>query len=195
MDVLTQQLMQQLAGTGLSKISQKVGADEQTTSAVMSTVMPLLVAALAKNASKPDGAQSLHKALAEDHNGTILNNLSGFLSAPEAANGAGILKHVLGGQQPVVTQALARQTGLEDNQIGQILQIAAPLLMGALGQQQKQQGLDTGSLVAFLGTQQQTDQQENPDLMSTLNNLLDFDRDGSAVDDVFGVLGKLFGKK
>lgn len=192
---MTQQLMQQLAGTGLSKISQKVGADEQTTSTVMSTVMPLLVAALAKNASKPDGAQSLHKALAEDHNGAILNNLSSFLSAPEAANGAGILKHVLGGQQPVVTQALARQTGLQDNQIGQILQIAAPLLMGALGQQQKQQGLDTGSLAAFLGNQQQAGQQENPDLMNTLNNLLDFDRDGSAVDDVMGMLGKLFGKK
>lgn len=187
--------MQQLAGTGLSKISQKVGADEQTTSTLMSTVMPLLVAALAKNASKPDGAQSLHKALAEDHNGAILNNLSSFLSAPEAANGAGILKHVLGGQQPVVTQALARQTGLQDNQIGQILQIAAPLLMGALGQQQKQQGLDTGSLAAFLGNQQQAGQQENPDLMNTLNNLLDFDRDGSAVDDVMGMLGKLFGKK
>jgi hypothetical protein len=195
MDVLTQQLMQQLAGAGLSKISQKVGADEQTTSAVMSTVMPLLVTALAKNASQPDGAQSLHKALVEDHDGAILNNLSGFLSAPESANGAGILKHVLGGQQPVVTQALARQTGLEDNQVGQILQIAAPLLMGALGQQQKQQGLDTNSLAAFLGNQQQTDQQENPDLMSTLNTLLDFDRDGSAVDDVMGLLGQLFGKK
>jgi hypothetical protein len=38
-DVLTQQLMQQLAGAGLSKISQKVGVDEQTTSTVMSTVM------------------------------------------------------------------------------------------------------------------------------------------------------------
>ncbi|MFO7583355.1 MAG: DUF937 domain-containing protein [Anaerolineales bacterium] len=195
MDVLTQQLMKQLAGAGLSKISQKVGADEQTTSTVMSTVMPLLVTALARNAAKPDGAQSLHKALVEDHDGGILNNLSGYLNAPETANGDGILKHVLGGQQPVVTQALARQTGLENNQVGQILQIAAPLLMGALGQQQKQQGLDISSLAAFLGNQQKTDQQENPGLMSTLNSLLDFDGDGSAVDDVIGMFGQLFGKK
>ena len=58
----------------------------------------------------------------------------------------------------------------------QLLQIAAPLLMGALGQQQ----------IA---------QQSNPDMMSILNNLLDRDRDGSALDDILGMVGKLFGRQ
>ncbi|MBN1218512.1 MAG: DUF937 domain-containing protein [Anaerolineae bacterium] len=193
MDALSQQLMQQLSGEGLSKISRQIGADEQTTGSALSAAMPLLVSALANNASKPDGAQSLHQALAEDHDGSIFNDMPGFLDNPQAANGSGILGHILGGQQPVVTQGLAQGTGLNSGQVGQLLQIAAPLLMGALGQQQQQQGFDTNGLSAFLGGQQQIAQQSNPDMMSMLNSLLDMDRDGSALDDILGMVGKLFG--
>ena len=193
MDALTQQLMQQLSGDSLSQISRQIGADEQTTGSALSAAMPLLLSALANNASKPDGAQALHQALAEDHDGSILNDMPGFLDNPQEANGAGILGHVLGGQQPVVTQGLAQGTGLDSDQVGQLLQIAAPLLMGALGQQQQQQGFDTNGLSAFLGGQQQMAQQSNPDMMSMLNSLLDMDRDGSALDDVLGMVGKLLG--
>lgn len=193
MDALTQQLMQQLSGDGLSQISRQIGADEQTTGSALSAAMPLLVSALAKNASKPDEAQALHQALAKDHDGSILNDMSGFLGNPQAANGAGILGHILGGQQSGVTQGLAQGTGLNSGQVGQLLEVAAPLLMGALGQQQQQQGLDTNELSDFLGGQQQQAQQSNPDMMSMLNNLLDMDRDGSALDDILGMAGKLFG--
>ncbi len=193
MDALTQLLMQQLSGGGLSQISQQIGADEQTTGSALSTAMPLLVSALANNASKPEGAQALHQALAEDHDGSILNNVQGFLSDPQAANGAGILGHILGGQQPAVTQGLAQSTGLDSGQVGQLLQIAAPLLMGVLGQQQQQQGLDPGGLSALLGGQQQMAQQSNPNTMSMLNSLLDTNKDGSAIDDVLGLMGKLLG--
>ena len=193
MDALTEQLMQQLGGGDLSHIGQQIGADEQATRSALSAAMPLLISALANNASKPDGAQSLHQALVEDHDGSILNNTSGFLSNPQAANGAGILGHILGGQQPVVPQGLAQNTGLDSGQIGQLLQIAAPLLMGALGQQQQQQGLDANGLSAFLGGQQQAAQQSNPDMMSLLNSLLDTNQSGSALDQVLGLVGKLFG--
>ena len=195
MDALTQQLMKQLSGDGLSKISQRVGADEKTIGSALSASIPLLVSALANNASKPNGAQALHQALAEDHDGTILNDMPGFLGNPQAANGAGILGHILGSQQPAITQGLAQGTGLQSDQIGQLLHIAAPLLMGALGQQQQQQGFDPNGLSTFLGGQQQMAQQSNPDMMSVLNTLLDMDKDGSALDDIAGMLGKLFEKR
>ena len=195
MDTLTQQLLQQLAGGGLSQISQQIGMDEQTTGSALSASIPLLVSALANNASKPDGAQALHQALTNDHDGSILNDVSGFLGNPQAANGAGILDHVLGSQQPMVTQGLAQHTGLESGQMGQLLQIAAPLVMGALGQQQQQQSFDPNSLSAFLGGQQQMAQQSNPDMMSTLNSLLDTNKNGTALDEILGWLGKLFGRR
>ncbi len=195
MDALTQQLMQQLSGQDLSRIGQQIGADQQTTSSALSAALPLLLSALANNASKPEGAQALHQALTQDHDGSILNNVSGFLDDPQSANGAGILSHILGGQQPVVTQGLAQGTGLNSGQIGQLLQIAAPLVMGILGQQRQQNNLDTNGLSAFLGGQQQMAQQSNPGMMGVLNTLLDTDRDGSALDEVLGMASKLLGGK
>ena len=195
MDALTQQLLQQLSGEGVSRISQQIGADEKTTGSALSAALPLLMSALANNVSKPEEAQALHQALSQDHDGSILNDMSGFLDNPQAANGAGILGHILGGQQPVVTQGLAQGTGLNGSQVGQLLQIAAPLVMGMLGQHQQQNGFDPNGLSAFLGGQQQQAQQSNPDMMGVLNTLLDTNRDGSAVDDVLGMVGKLFGGK
>jgi hypothetical protein len=195
MDVLTQTIMQQLSGKVLSGIGKKVGIDEKTVGTALSIGMPLLVAALAKNASKPEGAQALHTALANDHDGSILNNITGYLKDPQAANGAGILGHVLGSQQPAIAQGLAQNTGLTSDQVGQLLQIAAPLVMGALGSQQQQQGLDPKGLSSFLGGQQQQVQQSQPDVMGTINNLLDANHDGSALDDILGMAGRLLGGK
>lgn len=193
MDTLTQQLLQQLAGGAASQIGQKIGANEQTTNSALSAAIPLLVSALAKNASQPTGAQALHQAVVNDHNGSILDNLEGFLGNPEAANGAGILNHVLGSQQQAVTQGLTQNTGLNGNQVGLLLQIAAPLVMGMLGKQQQQQGLNANGLSGLLGNEKQMAEQANPDMMSTLNSLLDMNKDGSGLDDILGLAGKLFG--
>ena len=64
--------------------------------------------------------------------------------------------------------------------------------MGALGKQQAQQGLDTQSLSSFLGTEQQKAKESSPDLMGQLSSLLDKDRDGSPLDDILGMVGRLF---
>jgi hypothetical protein len=195
MDTLTQQLLRQLAGGAVSQIGQKIGADEQTTNSAMAAAIPLLISALAKNASEPTGAQALYQAVAKDHDGSILNNVEGFLGNPQAANGAGILNHVLGSQQPTVTQGLTKNTGLNSAQISLLLQIAAPLVMGMLGKQQKQAGLDANDLSGLLGSEKQMAEESNPDMMSTLNSLLDLNKDGSALDDILGIAGKLFGGK
>jgi hypothetical protein len=193
MDALAQQLLQQLASSGLSQISKKIGIDEQTTNSALSMALPLLFSALAKNASKPEGAQALQKALANDHDGSILDDVPGLVGNPQTANGDGILNHVLGSQRPVITQGLSKSTGLDSEQIGQLLQIAAPLVMGSLGKQQKEQGFDSNGLTNFLGEQQQMAQKDSPDMLGTLNSLLDVDQDGSALDDILGMAGKLLG--
>ncbi|HXV43837.1 MAG TPA: DUF937 domain-containing protein, partial [Anaerolineae bacterium] len=169
-----------------------IGANEDTTGQALSAALPLLLSALANNASQPQGAQALHTALAQDHDGTIFNDLDGFLSHPQAANGAGILGHVLGDRRDTVQTGLAQGTGLDAGSIGQLLEIAAPLVLGALGQQQQQQGLDPDSLSAYLGQQQQAAQASNPDLMSMVGNLLDMNRDGSALDDILRLASKFF---
>ena len=105
------------------------------------------MAALARNASTTEGAASLQQALVKDHDGSILEHVTDFLGNPEAANGAGILRHVLGHQQVTVQQGLSRSLGLESNQIGTCADRRP--LNGAL-QAATVAGVDLGSLASFL---------------------------------------------
>ncbi len=196
MDEISKRVAQSLSSKDLTKISKQIGADKKSTGQALSAVLPLLVSALANNASQPGGAQALQQALAQDHNGSILQNVAGHVSNPQAANGAGILNHILGAQQPQIQQNLGQSAGMNANQMGQLMELAAPLVMGALGQQQQQQGFDAGTLASFLGQQKQEAQQANPGLMGVLNNMLDMNNDGSAIDDVLNLAANfLFSKR
>ena len=183
LDLLNSQLDE---GT-VNSIGKQIGADPQSTQNALSTALPLLLSALAQNASQPEGAQSLQQALVRDHDGSILNNVPEYVRAPGAANGAGILRHTLGNKRPVVEQAVAARTGLDAGSIGPLLEIVAPLVMGALGMTQRQGGLDAGSLSALLGGQQQEVQESQPDLMGMIGGLLG--GSGGQGDMLGGLLG------
>ena len=51
--------------------------------------------------------------LAKDHDGTILDNLGGFLSNSDNGPGAGILKHVFGDKRSMVEAGLSQMSGLD----------------------------------------------------------------------------------
>lgn len=192
MNALTEMLTQQLAGGAISQISSKIGVDQGTASNAVSLAIPLLISALARNASTPSGASALNQAIANDHDGSVLDNVEGFIANSESANGAGILGHVFGEQRTSVENGLAQTTGLDPGSAGKVLETVAPLVMGALGRTQQQQGLDANGLSAFLGGQHQQAQASAPDLMGMLGGLLDSNKDGSVLDDVGRLAGKLF---
>ena len=192
MDALTQMITQQIAGGAASKMAQRLGISETTARTAVSLAVPLILAALARNAARPEGAQNLHQAVAEDHDGSILDNLTGYLGNPETENGAGILRHALGGQRPVVESNLAQAAGIDPNSAGSLLEMMAPLVMGAIGRQQQANGLDPQGLSQYLGEQQQQVEATDPGLMGTLNSLLDSNRDGSVSDDLARIAGNFF---
>jgi hypothetical protein len=165
---------------------------EATAERAVMVAVPLILAALARNAARPEGAKELHEAVNKDHDGSILDNLGGYLGNPQTANGAGILGHVFGEQQGAVQNNLAQATGLDPNAAGSILETVAPLVMGAVGQTQRQNDLDAGGLSDFLSTQRQQTEQAAPDVMGALNSMLDSNRDGSVTDDVGRLLGNFF---
>ena len=74
MSSILDMLTGQLGGGALQQIAGTIGADEGTTGKALSAAMPLLMSALARNASNPQGAQSLHNALSKDHDGGILDD-------------------------------------------------------------------------------------------------------------------------
>ena len=192
MNVISEMITQRVSGTVASQLASRLGISESTAQSAVQLAVPLILAALARNASQPQGAQELHQAVANDHDGSILDQLSSYLGNPQAANGSGILGHVLGGQRPAVENNLAQATGLDQNAAGSLLEMVAPMVMGAVGREQQQNGLDPNGLSEYLAQQQQAEAQSNPDLMGTLSSMLDSNRDGSVADDLSRIAGGFF---
>lgn len=189
MDVITQAM----GGDTVNRMSRQLGANEQSTGTAISAALPLLLSALAKNSGRPEGASALHQALSNDLDGSALDDLQGLLGNAQAGPGAGILRHVLGERQDMAQQAVARTSGLDAGAAGQLLTMLAPIVMGALGRTQRQQGLDAGALGSLLQSERQDLQQTAPGPMDMVTRLLDKDGDGSVMDELSGMVGKLMG--
>ena len=206
LDLLNSPMGKQL----ISGVAGQTGQPENKTADVLSMAMPLLLGAMKKNVSSPQGAQGLMSALSGKHDGSILNNLGGLFGGgvdeSVMQDGAGILGHVFGGKQPQVENALSQKSGLDTGSIAQILKIAAPIVMGFIGKETRQSNVnDSTGMNALLGSMLGGQPQENQSLITTL---LDADGDGSILDDVAGMvmgsnkkkgglgglLGGLFGK-
>jgi hypothetical protein len=185
-------LMQQISGNAISKIAKQFGLDSATASRAVGMAMPILISALTRNSSTQSGASSLHQALLKDHDGSIFDNLGGLISNVAGGSGAGILKHILGAQQATVTSRVSQSAGVDPDTMGQIMQMVAPMVMGALGKTTQEQGLDVSGLSAFLSTQEEETKAAEPDLFGSLSKMLDADGDGNPMDDIGGMLGKLF---
>ena len=190
---ILEMLMENLSGEPTRQISQKVGGDEQSVSTALSGALPVLLGALNRNAGDSGGAGSLLNAL-NKHDGSVLDDIGGFLGqGGDMADGAGILRHTLGQKQGNVEAGISKMSGLDSGSVSQILAMVAPLVMGALGKQQRQQGLDVSGLAGMLGQENQAVGQRAPDAMGLVGSLLDSDGDGQVADDVMEIGGKLLG--
>jgi len=206
LDLLSSPMGKQL----ISGVAGSTGQSESKTGDVLSMAMPLLLGAMKKNVSTPQGAQGLMSALSGKHNGGILDDLGGLFGGgvDEAVtnDGAGILGHLFGGSQGNVENALSQKSGMDTGSIANILKIAAPIVMGFIGKQTRQNNVqDASGMNNLLGGMLGGQPKQNQSLITTL---LDADGDGSILDDVAGMvmgggkkkgglgglLGGLFGK-
>ena len=186
LDLLNSPMGKQL----ISGVAGQTGQPENKTADVLSMAMPLLLGAMKKNVSTPQGAQGLMSALSSKHDGSILDNLGGLFGGgvDEAVtkDGAGILGHLFGSKQSNVENSLSQKSGLDANSIANILKIAAPIVMGFVGKQTAQSNVsDSNGMNTLLGSMLGGQPEQNQSLITTL---LDADGDGSILDDVAGMV-------
>ena len=184
-----------LQGQDLGQLAEQVGGNEGQVKNGVMAALPAMLTALSKNTGTEKGAQELNNALETKHDGSILNNLSGYLSNPDLKDGAGILNHLFGSQTSNVANAVSQSSGLDTNGSMKMLQMLAPILMGMLGQQKKQNNLDAkglGNLTSMLASNFGSEAGASG-IMDVVTNLLDANKDGNVMDDIMGMVGKLFG--
>ena len=180
-----------LQGQNLGKLAEQIGGtDGQTKNAIMAA-LPALLGALNKNSNTPEGAQTLNNAL-EQHDGSVLNNVAGYLQNPDLKDGAGILNHLFGGNTQNVANAVSQSSGLDTQGSLKMLETLAPLVLGALGQQKKENNLDAQG-ISNLTSNIAANFTGEGGIMSMITNLLDVNKDGNVMDDLTGMIGKLFG--
>ena len=144
---LVDSINQQLSAERVQRISDRIGSDPARTRAAIDEAVPLLIGALGAEAQDPQAAPGLQRALAEDHNGALLDQLDDYLDgnvSGRQADGSGILEHVLADRRPAAEQALAAKSGLDLNSIGPLLAMLAPIVMNMLGRRQQHAGGGVG---------------------------------------------------
>ena len=157
---LMQILQGQLSDDVLGQLSDQIGADKEQTATAANGIFATLLGGLANNAASEGGLASLGSALDRDHDGSVLDDLAGMVggmmqggdgaAAGGAANGLGILGHILGDRQEVAAQQVSESSGLNMSQVMKLMPILAPIVMGVLGRAKNQGGLDLGNLAGIL---------------------------------------------
>lgn len=194
MDSILEMLQSRLTGDEGARLGERLGTDPSTAQQAVQAALPAIVAALAGNARRPEGAANLSRALEEDHDGSVLDDLSGFLARGDTSDGDAILGHALGQRRPAVEAEVAKSTGLDMSTIARLLPILAPIVMGALGRQKRQADLDPGGLAGMLAGEQGKAQEMAPEgLGGLLGGLLDQEGDGLDLGDIADAAGKLGG--
>ncbi|MDB4285928.1 DUF937 domain-containing protein [bacterium] len=193
---LLEQLTQTLGGDNAAALGSQLGLDSGTASKAISAALPMIIGAMARNASKPEGAEALAGALDRDHDGGILDNLGSFLGSSDNGAGSNILGHVFGQNRGGVESGLSEMVGINQNQAGGLMENLAPIVMGMLSKQKSQQGLDIGGLASMLGGESKNSNSPMGGMaMSMLSGLLDKDGDGNVMDDLGSMLGGFLGGK
>jgi hypothetical protein len=189
---LTGLLNNALNSDTINQISRQLGADEGVTSDAIQAALPMLLGGLANNSASQSGVSSLLGALDRDHDGSILDDLGGFLGDYLSGRGAGILSHIFGAQEGAVEHGVSQASGLDLRKVGPLLMMLAPIVMGALGRARREEGIGADDLPRELSTAaQQTGGDQG--LLGALSSMFDMNRDGSAIDDIAGMLSRAVG--
>lgn len=178
----------------VNQLTKSVGADSNQVKKAVELGLPMLMQAMGNNAKTPQGAASLAKAL-DHHKDDSLDDVMGFLKGVDINDGKKILGHVFNQKTQTVQKNLAMQTGMSSNQAENLLAQLAPIVLGALGKEKSQKGVDANGLTSMipmltglLGSG------SNNDILGMASKLLDADGDGDIMDDVSNLIGGFFKK-
>ncbi len=166
--------------------SKQLRQNKVKTTSALSAALPFILGAMKNNTSTQHGAEGLLGALAEKHDGSILDNIGDLLGNTDVMNdGAGIIGHVFGGKEQNVAQAVSRKSGMDLGSAMSLLKMTAPFIMGYLGKQTRQQNVsDSNSIGDLLGGLLGGEAKKEQSLVT---QILDSDGDGSVIDDIIGM--------
>jgi hypothetical protein len=149
-------VMQFLTPELIAKMASALGLDRAIAQKAVGGAIPALLTGLADVASTPEGARQLTNTLAQQQPGS-LESLKSLIGSSDqnnlAESGASMLSGLFGrGPMDTMAQAIGKFAGLGGDSSKSLLGMLAPVVLGALGQQQRP-GLDAKGLTSLLVSQ------------------------------------------
>jgi hypothetical protein len=145
-------VMQFLTPDMIAKIASVLGLDRNVAQKAITGAIPALLASLADVASTPNGARQLTNTLTQQ-SGTVenLKNLIGGSGQNLLQeSGSNMLSGLFGGGTlDTMAQTIGKFAGIGEGTSKSMLGMLGPVVLGALGQQQRSAGLDASGLASF----------------------------------------------
>jgi Bacterial protein of unknown function (DUF937) len=149
-------VMQFLTPDIIAKIASALGLDRSVAQKAIGGAVPALLSSLAEVASTPTGARQLINKLAQQPG--ALENLKSFIGGSGqntlAETGSSMLSGLFGGGAlDTMAQSIGKFAGIGEGTSKSLLGMLGPVVVGALGQQQRSAGLDPSGIASLLASQ------------------------------------------
>jgi hypothetical protein len=140
-----------------SQIATKLGVDKATVQQAVNAIVPTLLAALMSYVSKPGGAAKLNEVVAKQEPGMV-SSLASVIGQPGQKalvdQGASVLTSLLGGKTfSALTGAVDKYAGVGGQGSKTLTGLLGPVVLGVLGREQRERGLDASGLANLLTSQ------------------------------------------
>jgi Bacterial protein of unknown function (DUF937) len=151
---LTSAITQLLTPEVIGQIASFLGIDRNIAQKAAGAAIPTILAGLSDLTGTSAGAGQLSKLLSQQQDSNPLDLLRNSGAQGLAQTGSSMLSGLLGGRTvDTMSQAIGRFAGTGDAGGKSLLGMVGPLVLGALGQHQRDAGLDTNGLVSLLRSQ------------------------------------------
>jgi hypothetical protein len=179
MDLL-QMILNAQGGNAVNNLGERFGLSQEQTSSAVASLLPALMKGMQQNVQQDGGLDSLLGALSGGNHERYVDDRDAIFGEAPIQEGNGILGHLLGSKDVSrqVAGAAAERTGVGADILKQMLPVVASMMMGAVSKQTQR-----GQMAASGG---------GGGIMDMLTPMLDRDGDGSAIDDIAGMLGGFF---
>jgi len=166
-----------LSGATMGEISDSLEEGLGKTVIATGSALPVLISALSQQARRDNG-EALGNALERDHDGEILRDIRAFVAAGDFSDGGNILGHLLGDKKSQTAQAISTTSGMRIGNADTLLDMLAPVIMGAVGKVKIARRLDSQDITELLADGEKEINEQLPGVISAVGVFLDKDGDG-----------------
>ena len=151
---LTSVVMQFLTPEVVAQIASFLGLDKAATQKAAGGAVPALLAGLSDLVANPAGTSQLSKLLTQQQIRSPTDLLRSTGAQGLADTGSNTLSGLFGGRtMDAMAQAVGKFTGIGDSGGKLLLSVLGPIVLGALGQHQRNAGLDANGFASLLRSQ------------------------------------------